>query len=259
MNELYHYGMPRRSGRYPYGSGSRPFQSLTKMQIKGINKKKELAKSVGRKLTKKEAMSKNEDDQNGLTMKKGQKVQHITGVEFKKLRKGQLYVTADEYDNVLYEAFLSLNLKNKGYNPAKVSLTLKEDLNVPSAKQQREIFDNLVKQHGESIESDIKDWLSSKGKNTSLKDAKNDPEKLYDLFMNSLEKPSDSQGIFYSELKSLGFNGVLDEHDITGSWMQGKKPIIIMDAMNTVGDLKISQVNTERIVDAMDKWLKMKE
>lgn len=25
-NELYHYGIPRRSGRYPYGSGDRPFQ-----------------------------------------------------------------------------------------------------------------------------------------------------------------------------------------------------------------------------------------
>lgn len=27
MNELYHYGIPRRSGRYPWGSGDRPFQS----------------------------------------------------------------------------------------------------------------------------------------------------------------------------------------------------------------------------------------
>ena len=26
MNELYHYGIPRRSGRYPYGSGERPYQ-----------------------------------------------------------------------------------------------------------------------------------------------------------------------------------------------------------------------------------------
>lgn len=26
-NELYHYGMPRRSGRYPWGSGGRPYQS----------------------------------------------------------------------------------------------------------------------------------------------------------------------------------------------------------------------------------------
>lgn len=27
-NELYHYGMPRRSGRYPWGSGDRPYQSV---------------------------------------------------------------------------------------------------------------------------------------------------------------------------------------------------------------------------------------
>lgn len=26
-NELYHFGIPRRSGRYPWGSGDRPFQS----------------------------------------------------------------------------------------------------------------------------------------------------------------------------------------------------------------------------------------
>lgn len=36
MNEIYHYGMPRRSGRYPWGSGSRPFQS-----DKGIQNLKE--------------------------------------------------------------------------------------------------------------------------------------------------------------------------------------------------------------------------
>lgn len=26
-SDIYHYGIPRRSGRYPWGSGSRPFQS----------------------------------------------------------------------------------------------------------------------------------------------------------------------------------------------------------------------------------------
>lgn len=26
FNEIYHYGIPRRSGRYPYGSGERPYQ-----------------------------------------------------------------------------------------------------------------------------------------------------------------------------------------------------------------------------------------
>ena len=29
FKELYHYGIPRRSGRYPWGSGDRPFQSAS--------------------------------------------------------------------------------------------------------------------------------------------------------------------------------------------------------------------------------------
>ena len=28
-DEIYHYGMPRRSGRYPYGSGEDPYQHNT--------------------------------------------------------------------------------------------------------------------------------------------------------------------------------------------------------------------------------------
>lgn len=29
-NEIYHYGMPQRSGRYAWGSGDRPYQRLEK-------------------------------------------------------------------------------------------------------------------------------------------------------------------------------------------------------------------------------------
>lgn len=32
MNELYHYGVKRRSGRYPYGSGERPYQGSERNQ-----------------------------------------------------------------------------------------------------------------------------------------------------------------------------------------------------------------------------------
>lgn len=34
MNELYHFGIKRRSGRYPYGSGDRPFQSENGRRLK---------------------------------------------------------------------------------------------------------------------------------------------------------------------------------------------------------------------------------
>lgn len=36
-NEIYHYGIKRRSGRYPYGSGMRPYQDREK-KIKKLNK-----------------------------------------------------------------------------------------------------------------------------------------------------------------------------------------------------------------------------
>lgn len=40
--ELYHFGIPRRSGRYPWGSGNRPFQSgggpMSKRQAKKAEK-----------------------------------------------------------------------------------------------------------------------------------------------------------------------------------------------------------------------------
>lgn len=53
-NELYHYGTPRHSGRYPYGSGSRPFQGNPEM----YKKYKELSKDI---------------DQNGRLTESGKK------------------------------------------------------------------------------------------------------------------------------------------------------------------------------------------
>lgn len=38
-------------------------------------------------------------------------------------------------------------------------------------------------------------------------------------FNNSLEKSTISSKKFYDELKSRGYNSVIDEHDINGSWM----------------------------------------
>lgn len=43
--ELYHFGIKRRSGRYPYGSGDRPFQS-----IKSATKRKALTAAVKKKI-----------------------------------------------------------------------------------------------------------------------------------------------------------------------------------------------------------------
>lgn len=177
-----------------------------------------------------------------------------------KLKPGQLYVTATEYDNNLYKAFLGMRLKSRGYNPASVSITLKKDLNAPSIKEQRKTFNQLYKKNKESINRDISDWMVSKDKAASKKEvlkqlSEKSLDDIYEDFMNSIESPSSSKKKFYKELKKNGYNAVVDEHDITGSWMQGVKPLIIMDTLNTLGDMKIEELTVRKMQDALEDWL----
>lgn len=55
-NELFHYGMPKRSGRYPYGSGDRPYQRSG--GISGYIKRKKAAKQEKAALKKREEQMK---------------------------------------------------------------------------------------------------------------------------------------------------------------------------------------------------------
>lgn len=261
MSELFHYGIKRRSGRYPFGSGERPYQGLSAVAKKGLAKKQSLAKDVfGKAISQNQFISNNADDGKSLSIKKGEKVQHITGVPFTKVREGQLYVTATDYDNKLYEAFLSANLKKKGWNPQKITLTALEDVHAPADKEQKRLFKSFYEQHKKEVDSDIKSWLNTKGKdNSQLSNAQNDFDKMYDLFMNSVERSSKSQKAFYNVLRLNGYNAVLDTHDITGSWMQGRKPLIIMNALSSVGDIKIDDVSSEKMMKAFEEWLQIKK
>lgn len=46
-DELYHYGIPRKSGRYPYGSGKEPYQSNP--QKRHLNKDKSAQKATSKR------------------------------------------------------------------------------------------------------------------------------------------------------------------------------------------------------------------
>lgn len=45
QDELYHYGIPKRSGRYPYGSGERPYQGESQKTRSSFLSKKKSKKS----------------------------------------------------------------------------------------------------------------------------------------------------------------------------------------------------------------------
>lgn len=120
--ELYHYGTPRHSGRYPYGSGERPYQSEERSKIqKGISEKKKLAKEVvGKDISTQDARTRNRSiSDEPITISKNKTIQHITGIPFERIKAGQLYASATELDNKLYETFLGMRLKSKGWDPKK--------------------------------------------------------------------------------------------------------------------------------------------
>lgn len=264
-DDVLHYGTKRHSGRYPYGSGERPFQSEDRSKIqKGISEKKKLAKEVlNIDLSEADAKSRNRHRNDSVfTLPKGSQIQHITGVPIKELRSGQFYVTATDYDNKLYQAFLGMRLKSRGWNPQKVSVTLKEDLKVPSKKTQMRIFEEMIKNDRNQIISDISEWLYSKGKVDSVKDgiSKESSKSLRDLYLdfnNSLEYSTKSSKRFLQKLQDMGYNGVVDEHDIYGSWMQGELPIIVIDAISTCGDLKITDLTSDKLLTALEDYMNL--
>lgn len=49
--ELFHYGMPKRSGRYPWGSGNRPFQSEESKLARNSSRAERIEKRTKKKFS----------------------------------------------------------------------------------------------------------------------------------------------------------------------------------------------------------------
>lgn len=93
-DELYHYGTPRHSGRYPYGSGKRPFQGGDPDSINNLRKERAL-------LYKK--YQKARDERN--------KVDDRIDAEFEKMYPD----TSNMTDNQIMSAFTALEIKYGRY------------------------------------------------------------------------------------------------------------------------------------------------
>lgn len=185
-----------------------------------------------------------------LSLKEGQNVYHVTPKDFKSLRDGQdLFVSATSADRDIYKSYLTLMMRHKGFGmdtPIKeVEFKLKQDLKSPSNDEQRKIFDTVYKNNKDVFERDLENYYSEN---------KTRPKDTYDAFIKTLDaKGSESKSKFYNEMKINGYNAVLDQHDVTGSWMQAQRPLIVMDAFNTLGDIKINDINDADIIESLKR------
>lgn len=245
MNYLAHYGvlgMHWGVRRYQNKDGS--LTSAGKIRLKGAKRKQNLIKTqLGIDVDKKIFMKPDKDSSKEVNLKKGQNVYHVTPLEFKKLREGQdLFVSATNKDRDLYKSFLTMQMRKKGWGKdtpiSEVSFRLKQDLHSPSNKQQKKIFNEVYKTNKKIFDSDMKRF-KEKGSGNSTEP--------YDVFIKTLDKKHQSKKIFYDALRKHGYNAVLDQHDVTDSWMQASRPLIIMDALNTIGDMKVKNVTNKDI------------
>ena len=126
-----------------------------------------------------------------------------------------------------------------------VEFKLKENLKSPSNSDQRKIFDSVYKANKDVFDRDLNDYYS-KGERRSK-----DP---YDAFIRTLDsRGSESKSKFYDEMRKNGYNAVLDQHDVTGSWMQAQRPLIVMDAVNTLGNIKVRDLSDSDIKKSLKR------
>ena len=245
-DKIFHHGIKGQKWgvrRYQNKDGS--LTDAGRLREKGAKRKTELIKDqLGIDVDKRAFYRHDKDTSKSVSLKKGQKVYHVTPNDFKQLRDGQdLFVSATNTDRDMYKSYLTMQMRHKGFGkdtPIKeVEFKLKENLRSPSNNDQRKIFDSVYNANKKTFDRDIDDYYS-KGERRS--------KDTYDAFIKTLDgKSSESKSKFYEEMKKKGYNAVLDQHDVTDSWMQAQRPLIVMDAINTLGDIKVRDLSNRDV------------
>ena len=111
---LVHYGIPKRSGRYPYGSGERPYQDLAGGRVsRKNNKNNNLNKN---KINNKKEINSKEPDTKGIKLTDQQKKYIKTGATIAAAilvsYGGYKISTSPKFRNMVYKGMQATSHKN---------------------------------------------------------------------------------------------------------------------------------------------------
>lgn len=236
-DELYHYGMPRRSGRYPWGSGDRPYQSV-KDSLKGKRRSEYFTQE--------------------RTIPKGTKMFRTTTNTFDMNNKGSTYVTYMQADRDLYKGgHIKLRDKKQTYEH---EMTLNKDLKIPSREQFQDTLTVVIDKNPKLLQQSVNDYLEMLIPKNSFDrwDITTDPNtgkvdtSLWDKFVEgsyemrkdipvieqwgaiavSLGKSTELKNEVIKSLKNKGYNAMVDEAGVGGEdrMIEGIDPLIIFDS-----------------------------
>lgn len=260
INGLYHYGIKRRSGRYPFGSGERPYQGLKNRKdiLKYQDKKGELTKKGVKALSnyKDDVDSDKYHDQN---FKKGTIFTRVG--ERDEVNVGRTYVSITQNDK---ERYIDISETLSGSNL--ISLKAKEKIKMGGINAQTDSFLKLVETT--PIEKLLSNpVLDRNGKETRASRNKRSEElqayinmfksgnitRARELFFQRIAHNDDVSKKFFDDMMNKGYNSIIDMND--ARWAE--LPIIILDrnkSLEKVAERRITQHDLDNAAIILKKF-----
>lgn len=269
QNELQHYGMPRRSGRYPWGSGDRPYQG-------------EITKKVIRKAEK--GRERNESFNKDHILKSGTIIHRSTQNKDEKDDSNPKYVTYLSPERNLYRGggVANFNPEQKLYER---TMVLKKDLNIASLDTIKEVS-NRISKDPKILKESVKYyydmiypedsvfrqemtyvWKTGQSSkklwndfvDRSYEEVKNQPiHEGFSIMMASLGRNNSLKEKIISELKKEGYNAMQDLAGVKSRLtIEGIDPLIIFNPNDVLENIDIKEVSEKEIKKSgkeYDNW-----
>lgn len=218
-DEIYHYGIKRRSGRYPWGSGDRPYQRTTFDQrkeeakrnisgdpsVKGLNIYPELIRDA----------KFYEDLKHDRLIKKGSFAFRVSSAKNEK-EEGQTFVSFDGDSFDMYKELLG-----SGYDTVISKYVVKKDLKIPSNSKMASTLIECMMENQDVFKRSIDEYNSrvripEKVKNKIISNPNETLVNMYSSFLKGTSKTSGELGDkVHKKLKEEGYDAVPDLNDVS--------------------------------------------
>lgn len=262
-DELFHYGIKRRSGRYPWGSGERPYQSANSSQEKKLVQKGKRSNIY----------------RNERTIPKGTKIYQVDRVGAKIFASNKVeilnpsdsvsYLEPDRNKQKIYDRRFS----GKSYER---EMVLTGDIKIPSRQHVKDIMDEVIKSNPSFLDDAVyamvkKDRSTVDGLSLSSEDELQYLTKRYtesiknqnldDRFGSLVESFNSDNALKKSiieKLQSEGYDGMVNEADV-GAWRnkaQGADSIILFDLNKSTKEVSKRELSKEEQESASADYYK---